>query len=344
MRHLIGDDGDGMSGFGDVAEVHEGPDGNLYEWVEGLSAWGEPVGYWQGLSELPVQPPAAQPALGALYQASDGTFYQMHGLGEEEPEPNASADAPPADADGDEAASPAKMKMGPGKPGETRLGPDGRRYRWVMGMGPGGKRTGFWRRLRPRPQRPGPPARRPAPAGARRPAAHAAAGGQRRKKPFLKRLLPLAKVAASLIPVPGAGQIIKGGLTLADKAFSRKQVAGVAGLGALYQAPDGSLYQVQGIDEDALNGFAESDAIAGFSSDADLDGLAREEIDGIDDGDEMDGWGEPTAPPIEGDEGLDGYVREPQRPTLQAYEPEKPAQTRTFDPTREPPDNWKPIW
>ena len=34
----------------------------------------------------------------------------------------------------------------------------------------------------------------------------------------------------------------------------------------------------------------------------------------------------------------------PQRTTLQAYVPDKPPQTRVFDPTREPPDNWKPLW
>jgi hypothetical protein len=335
MRHLIGDDANEMSGFGEVAEVHEGPDGNLYEWVEGLSAWGEPVGYWQGLSEVPVQP---APALGALYQASDGSLYQMHGLGEEEEEKEESAEEPPAE-DGD-GAGPAK-KMGPGKPGEIRVGPDGKRYRWVMGLGPGGKRTGFWRRLRPRPRRPGPQVRRAAPGGARRPGARPAASGPRKKKPFLKRLLPLAKVAASFIPIPGAGQIVKGGLTLADKALSRKQVAG---LGALYQAPDGSVYQVQGIDEEELHGFAESDAIDGFYSDADIDGLVRDEIEGIEEGSDIDGWGEPVAPPIEGDDALEGYIREPQRTTLQAYVPDKPPQTPAFDPTREPPDNWKPLW
>src|SRR5262245_66508204 len=119
MRHLMGDDAHEMSGFGDVAEVHEGPDGNLYEWVEGLSAWGEPVGYWQGLSEVPVQPASA---LGALYQASDGTLYQMHGLGEEEKEEG--AEEPPAE-DGPDAGP--EKKMGPGKPGEMRVGPDGKR-------------------------------------------------------------------------------------------------------------------------------------------------------------------------------------------------------------------------
>ena len=342
MRHLIGDDANEMSGFGDVAAVHEGPDGNLYEWVEGLSAWGEPVGFWQGLSEVAVVP--EPPALGALYQASDGSLYQMHGLGEEEQE--AKAEEPPADDGDDEAAAPAKVKMGPGKPGEIRVGPDGKRYRWVMGVGPGGKRTGFWRRLRPRPRGrpPAPQVRRAAPGGPPRPGPRPAASGGRKRKPFLKRLLPFAKAAASLIPIPGAGAIVRGGLTLADKAFTKKQVAGIAGLGALYQAADGSLYQVQGIDEDDLNGFADRDAIDGISASTDLDGFGRDDIEGIDAGSDVEGWGDPIAPHIEGDDAFDGYVREPRPSTLQAYVPDKPPQTRAFDPTREPPDNWKPIW
>ena len=48
--------------------------GILYEWVEGVDEWGE-----QELSQ--AQDPALS-GLGALYQAPDGTLYQMHGLAE----------------------------------------------------------------------------------------------------------------------------------------------------------------------------------------------------------------------------------------------------------------------
>jgi hypothetical protein len=46
---------------------------------------------------------------------------------------------------------------------------------------------------------------------------------------------------------------------------------------------------------------------------------------------------------MDGDDGFDGYVRD-QSGSLQAYVPEKPAQTRMFDPNRELPDVWKPVW
>ena len=178
-----------------VADVHEGLDGNLYEWVEGLSAWGEPIGFWQGLSEVPVErgmsrPGGAVPGVGRL-------LYQMHGLEEEKDDDGGDDD------DGkDGTIAP---KMGPGKPGEMRVGPNGKRYRWVLGVGPGGKRSGFWRRLRSaRCQRPVAErlrarARPSAPAGPRRPGVDAPPPlGRTKKKPFLKRLLPFAKFATSL--------------------------------------------------------------------------------------------------------------------------------------------------
>ena len=342
MRHLYGDDDAGrMSGFGDFADVHEDADGNLYEWIEGLSAWGEPIGFWQGLSEIPVEPRAPDaPGLGALYQASDGTVYQLHGLGEEEQEP-----APDEEAGGEgEAAPEPAPKMGPGKPGEIRVGPDGHRYRWIVGVGAGGKRTGFWRRLkrRPAPRGHAPQARRPAPGAPHRPGARHRAGRSHERKPLLKRLLPIAKVAASLIPIPGAGKLVRGGLTVADKLLTRKKVAGYEGLGALYQAPDGSLYQVQGLEEEELSGFDEDTTFEGAAADEQLTGSDDRNFEG-DDG-EVHGWADASNPGIEGDQPLEGYVREVPRSDLQAYVPTKPAQTRMFDPTREPPDIWKPIW
>ena len=115
MRYIDGDDTPAMAGLGFLADVHEGVDGNLYEWVEGLSAWGEPIGFWQGLAEVPVD--TGMSGLGALYQASDGNLYQMHGLEEEK------------DDDGDEDDDDGKEgtmgpKMGPGKRGEINVGPE----------------------------------------------------------------------------------------------------------------------------------------------------------------------------------------------------------------------------
>src|SRR5262249_9088660 len=155
----------------------------------------DPIGFWQGLSQPEVP---ALGGLGALYAAPDGTLYGVQGLAEEE-----GAAAAESEQSGKSEAPPA---MGPGRPGEIRAGPDGKRYRWVQGLDAQGKRTGFWRRLRPRapgrlrlpgrrPQRPGPGVRggspRPGP-GVR--------GGSPRKRGFLRKLLPVAKLASRFIP------------------------------------------------------------------------------------------------------------------------------------------------
>ena len=114
MRYIDGDDTPAMAGLGFLADVHEGVDGNLYEWVEGLSEWGEPIGFWQGLAEVPVD--TGMSGLGALYQASDGNLYQMHGLEEDKDD----------DGEDDDDGKEGTMgpKMGPGKRGEIRVGPE----------------------------------------------------------------------------------------------------------------------------------------------------------------------------------------------------------------------------
>src|SRR5262245_40458705 len=138
MRYLSDDEVKGMQGLGHGGEVFAGIDGNLYEWVAGVDEWGDSIGFWQGLS----QPEAPLDGLGALYEAPDGTLYQVQGLGEDEEPP-----APEQSEEGGE--SEGKPAMGPGRPGEIRTGPDGKKYRWVRGRDAQGKVTGFWRRLRP---------------------------------------------------------------------------------------------------------------------------------------------------------------------------------------------------
>jgi hypothetical protein len=355
MRYLNADDDLQMAGVGYVGEVHEGPDGNLYEWVEGVDAWGGQIGFWQG---LPQVQDAGVNGLGALYQASDGSLYQVAGLdAEEADEPEAAAEPEEPGQDKDAASPP---KMGPGRPGEIRVGPDGKRYRWVLGVGAGGKRRGFWRRLgararfqrppaRPRP-RPGMQARRP-PAGAgRRPPAVGRQG--RKRKPFLRRILPFAKAATALIP--GVGPAVAAGLTVATPLLKKAGIAG-PGLGALYEAPDGTLYAVHGLGEDDLDGLYgsdgvdglyEDDGVNGFIADDELDGLADvEEIEGAVDADVAGMAENDYGPGVTGVEDLDGYVRDDRIDgSLQAYIPERRRETRMSQPTSEPPDFWKPIW
>jgi hypothetical protein len=281
MRYLGEDEAPKMNGI----NLYQGADGNLYEWVEGVDEWGE-----QELSH--AQDPALS-GLGALYQAPDGTLYQMHGLAEEETE-------------GQEQPSP--RPQGPRRP-------------------PG----------RPRP-------------GVR--------GGAPRKKKggFLKKLLPIAKFATRFIP--GVGPVVSAGLDVAGKLLKPKGVSGYDGFGALYAAPDGSLYQVQGVAEEELQGFAEDEELRGFAEDEELRGLDEdEELRGLDEDQELRGFdeGEELRGFSADDDlrgfaedqtmqGIGGYVRQDGMNGLDAYVPQTPPQTRWHVTPVQAAEIWKPLW
>jgi hypothetical protein len=177
MRYLGEDELTQMMGIGRYGEVREGPDGRLYQWVQGIDGLGNPIGFWRGLRRLrrglrsvvrralpavqslaPFIPgvgpaaavalTAAAPALrragvagygglGALYQASDGTFYQMQGFAEDEELRGLGQDE-------------LTQVMGIGQPNEVRQGPDGKLYQWVQGVDGLGSPIGIWRGLRRR--------------------------------------------------------------------------------------------------------------------------------------------------------------------------------------------------
>lgn len=121
--------------------------------------------------------------------------------------------------------------------GEVRQGADGNLYQWVEGIDGLGNSVGLWKRFKRLARSAMPYV---VPGGVALKALQTAA-------PTLRQVLPMAQQAASL--VPGA----QAALTAANPLLRQ---AGVAGLGALYQAPDGSLYQMQGAEED-LQGFAD---------------------------------------------------------------------------------------
>jgi hypothetical protein len=75
--------------------------------------------------------------LGALYQASDGTLYQMQGFAEDEELRGLGQDE-------------LTQVMGIGQPNEVRQGPDGKLYQWVQGVDGLGSPIGIWRGLRRR--------------------------------------------------------------------------------------------------------------------------------------------------------------------------------------------------
>jgi hypothetical protein len=201
--------------------------------------------------------------------------------------------------------------MGIGYPGEVRQGPDGNPYQWVQGVDGLGNPVGWWRSLR------------------------------RRLRRLARRVAPWAERLAPFIP---GGAAVAAGLRIARQAG----VAGYPGLGALYQAPDGSLYQVQGLADEELQGFAEDEELRGLEEDEELRGLAEEqelgyfsdeELTGYGADEELNGYGEDEAL---GD--LNGYVRDERVSGFEAFVPDQPAGTRMFSQPAQAPDMWKSLW
>jgi len=157
-----------------------------------------------------------------------------------------------------------QQMMGTGYLGEIRRGPDGYAYQWVQGIDGLGNPMGFWKRLR---------------------------GLVRKFAPrlintivppeVLKAALPIVQRVASYLPLPQA-QAIAAGLKYATPVLREAGVAGYAGLGALYQAPDGRLYQLQS--------WGEANDLRGFAED-DLRGFAEDELRGVDEADDLRGLG-----------------------------------------------------
>jgi hypothetical protein len=207
--------------------------------------------------------------------------------------------------------------MGIGQYGEVRRGPDGQLYQWMQGVDGLGNPIGFWRALR------------------------RIGRGLRR---FARRALPIVQTAASFIP--GAGPAVAAGVRAATPFAQRAGLLGGGGLGALYQSPDGTLYQVQGLAEDEdLRGLAEDEELQGLAEDEELRGLAEDEdIRGLAEDDELRGFAEDDE--LRGlaeEEDLrgigQGYVRESVS-GLGAYTPEQIAGSHLG----QAPAMWKPLW
>lgn len=360
MTYLGENDMTQVMGIGYYGEVRQGPDGNLYQYVQGVDGLGNPIGSWWkrfgrpllsraavlarqyaqqqakkylqqyapsipgGASAAPFLKQAGitgYESLGALYQAPDGALYQqqIQGLAEDEELRGLGEDE-------------VTQMMGVGYLGEVRQGPDGNLYQWMQGVDGLGNPMGRWgkkwrRRLR-----------------------QARAG--------LRTALPLVQQVASAIPHPYA-QAVSKGLTVATPILQQTGVTGYIGLGALYEAPDGTLYQVQGLAEDEelrgfaedeeLRGFAEDEELRGFDEDEELRGFGEdEELRGFAEDEELRGFAEDEE--LRGfaeDEelrGIGGYVRQDGVSGLEAFVPQEPPSTRWFAPPNQPPEIWKPLW
>jgi hypothetical protein len=356
MRYLGEDEATQVMGIGYPGELAQGADGNLYQWVQGMDGLGNPVGFWRRrigqrrhhfpyrarpflrrFVPIPMAPvvvptppvvcptppvmPAAVVTPEAMPAAPTAPPVAM---------PGAAPVAPTAAATAGWGLGEDELThvMGLGYPGEVRTGPDGNLYQWVQGVDGLGNPVGWGWALK-------------------------------RLRKAAKRALPFVQRAASLIPGP-YGAAVATALRAATPILQRAGVAGYNGLGALYQAPDGTLYQVQGLAEDEeLRGLAEDEELRGFAEDEELRGLAEdEELRGLAEDEELRGFAEDEELRgfaqdeelrglAEGEElqGLDqGYVREAGTSGLEAYLPEQPPQTRWFVPPAQPPEMWKPLW
>ena len=339
-----------MMGLGAVGEVRGGPDGSLYQWVEGYDGLGNPIGFWRRLRRLARSAVSRVPA--ALRMAAG-------------PQPGYDPQPAPAAVEGwGLGADELTQMMGLGTLGEVRAGPDGNLYQWVEGYDGLGNPFGFWKAIR------------------------------RRVKRFVRKAMPIVQ---NLTPfVPGLGPVVAAGLKTATPYLKQAGVMGVDGLGALYQAPDGSLYQVQGLadeadlrgwnglgalyqapdgslfqvqgladdelrawdglDDDDLRGLDADDELRGFAADDELRGwglAADDDLNGLDADDELRGfaadeelrgWGLAADDDLRGLDDVDGYVPDTGMNGLEAYVPEQAPQTRWFTPPGQAPELWRPLW
>jgi hypothetical protein len=379
-----------MMGIGEyVGEVRQGPDGNVYQWVEGIDGLGNTIGFWKRLKRLarkaipiakrfarmspvgrqafrllPIAKRIARSSptgrralqylrragvsgydgLGALYETPDGSIYQMMGAGDDEALDGLAAEEELYGLGQDDLTA----MMGLGEyVGEIRQGPDGQLYQWMQGIDGLGNPIGFWKRLKKLGRR------------LKRGFKRIRKGARR----VLRKALPLATTVTSFLPLPGA-RAAAAGLKVATPFLRRAGFAGYVGLGELYEAPDGTLYQVQGLAEEPdleglaeeydlegladdyedMAGFAQEYDLEGFAEDyADIDGLAEEyDLEGFaDDYEDMAGLAEETDL-----EGLDqGYVQQDDMIYgVEGYVPHQRPTTRWFAAPVQAPKLWESPW
>ena len=345
MRYLSEDQATQMMGIGYLGEVRQGPDGNLYQYVQGVDGLGNPIGgFWSSLKRglrsvhrlaqrgasfipgpygaairagLKIATPILEKAgvagyegIGALYEAPDGSLYQVQGLAADEELRGIGEDA-------------MTQMMGIGYLGEVRQGPDGNLYQYVQGVdGLGNPIGGWWSKI----------------------------------KRFHRGLHKLVQKGASFIPGP-YGAAIRAGLKIATPLLQKAGVAGSDGIGALYQAPDGSLYQgvseneaLQGLDDDAeLRGLEADDELHGLDDDPELRGFDEgEELRGLNDDMELRGLNDSEdLRGFDADQemqGMEGYIRQDGVSGLEAFVPQQSPQTRWHVAPAQAPEVWKTLW
>jgi len=167
-----------------VGELRQSPDGQLYQWVEGVDGFGNPMGFWKVIRAIGrgIRKVARIPLVRRLLPVAAGL---IPGIG-----PAAAAGITAAQSAGILGADPELSGMG-SYVGEMAQGPDGQLYQWVDTVDGFGNPIGFWKALR------------------------SIGRGIRKftRIPLVRRLLP---AAAGLIP--GIGPAAAAGITAAQSA------------------------------------------------------------------------------------------------------------------------------
>jgi hypothetical protein len=188
-----------------VGEVRQGPDAQLYEWVEGADGVGNPIGFWRGLKQLARRAlPFTRyiPGYGtAIYAA--GTAAQRAGL------------------------------LGTDSTGKIGQGPDGQLYEWVEGVDGLGNPIGVWKKLR-----------RAAGGVLRRAAGDVLRRALPVASKFIPGASALLPAATSLLPqasqlIPGAGALLPDATSLLPPGGGPATASDVPS-----EEPVGQLYEV----------------------------------------------------------------------------------------------------
>lgn len=133
--------------------------------------------------------------------------------------------------------------------------------------------------------------------------------------------------------------------------------AAVSGIGEIYQAQDGTVYGMSGFaddqdlyglgDEHELYGLSDDEELYGLADEDDLTGMEEGELYGLEEDEDLYGLAEDEELyGLADDEelyGVDGYITDPNK-TFGAYVPDRPAGTRMFVPPAQAPEIWKTLW
>ena len=145
MRHATNDMTEIMGIGNYVGEIRQGPDSQLYEWVEGVDGLGNPVGFWKKIKKVVSKVASAIPGVSHIRGMVKGFCSALPKI-----QPIASvhpAIGPFAQIGTKVCQALSKVGLA-GVEGEIMQAPDGQHYEVVQGIGEFGERKTFLRPVR----------------------------------------------------------------------------------------------------------------------------------------------------------------------------------------------------